>query len=242
MLKTPSLAAFLLTACTVAQADPGYYLVSVYENEGQTNLDYRYWTFRAPGEGETIWPEIGVGYGVTKRWYTELLASYIGDDASNLKLSNLTWQNDYLLTQGQYDFDLALHTLLVRTYGPDGSYALEFGPALQTDFGRVQVNTNLVFEKVFDDTLAQPVQLKYQWQAKYRWKPGFQFGLQGFGELGDWNNWAPREHQSHRAGPMVSGTIKTSGTQAFKYEASYLFGSTYGTPGNMFSMRLQFVF
>jgi hypothetical protein len=84
--------------------------------------------------------------------------------------------------------------------------------------------------------------LKYQWQAKYRWKEGFHCGLQGFGELGDWNQWLPDNQQSHRAGPMISGTLPMGAARAFKYEAAYLFGSTYATPGNMFSMRLQYVF
>ncbi len=240
--KTLVIALAGLLASAAAFADPGYYLVTVYENEGEANLNFRYWTVKFPRAAEVIWPEIGVGYGVTKRWHTELLGSYIGSSGMATRFSSLNWQNDFLLTQGQYDFDLALHTNLIRNHGRPGSSALEFGPVLQTELGRMQINANLIFERNFDSVASTPTQLKYQWQAKYRWKPEFQFGLQGFGELGDWNHWAPRKQQSHRAGPMISGTVPVGATDAIKYQVALLSGSIYGTGGRMFSMRLQYVF
>ena len=242
MTKHLAFASAMLVTCSVALADPGYYLVTVYENEGEVNLDYRYWTVKNRGQTEVVWPEIGIGYGVTKRWYTALLASYIGSSSMATRLSSLNWQNDYLLTQGQYDIDLALHTNLVHNYNRGAGQALEYGPALQTELGRAQINANLVFERSFGRAVPRPTQLKYQWQVKYRWKPGLHFGLQGFGELGEWDNWAVRSRQSHRAGPMVSGTLPLGEDESFKYEMALLNGSIYGKPGYMFSMRLQHVF
>ena len=241
MTKSVFFATAALLASAAAMAAPGYYLVTVYENEGQANIDYRYWTVKPAHSPETVWPEIGLGYGVTKRWYTELYASAIGPSLTNTRLSSLNWQNDYLLTQGQYDFDLALHTNLIHIYG-GGGQAFEYGPVLQTEVGRLQLNGNLVFERTFDRPVFKPTQLKYQWQVKYRWKPAFQFGLQGFGELGEWNHWAPRSRQSHRAGPMISGTLPLGATQEFEYQAAFLTGSIYGTRGHMLSMRLQYEF
>ena len=241
MAKNLVFAAAILLASAPALADPGYYLVTVYENEGEANIDYRYWTVKMPHSPETFWPEIGVGYGVTKRWYTELYASYIGSSGTATRLSSLNWQNDYLLTQGQYDFDLALHTDLIHNYG-GGGQAFEYGPVLQTELGRLQLNANLIFARSFDVPGSPPTQLKYQWQVKYRWKPVFQFGLQGFGELGPWDDWAPRRNQSHRAGPMISGTLPIGATDAFKYQAAFLKGSIYGSPGHMWSVRLQYQF
>jgi len=37
----------LLLACTPVLADPGYYLVTAYDNADQVNVDYRYWTVKA---------------------------------------------------------------------------------------------------------------------------------------------------------------------------------------------------
>ena len=33
-----------LLTCSTSLADPSYYLVTVYDNEGETNLSFRYWT------------------------------------------------------------------------------------------------------------------------------------------------------------------------------------------------------
>ena len=94
----------------------------------------------------------------------------------------------------------------------------------------------------FDAPFSPPPQIKYPWQVEYRWRPALQFGLQGFGELGPWDNWAPRKQQSHRAGPMISGSLPIGTTDAFKYQAAFLKGSVYGTRGTMFSMRLQYTY
>ncbi len=235
-------AGLLLLLPHFALADPGYYLVSVYENEGEKNIDFRYWTVKFPGQPETIWPEIGFGYSVTKRWYTEVYASYIGSAGQATAISSWNWQNDYLLTQGQYPIDVALHTNLYFNQGSGSGYALEFGPAMQTDFGRTQVNANLIFERSFGMTPEPATQLKYQWQVKYRWRPMFQFGLQGFGELGDWDHWAPQKFQSHRFGPVIAGTWSLGGKEAIKYQLAYLNGGIYTRNGYMLSSRMQYAF
>ncbi|HTD04974.1 hypothetical protein [Undibacterium sp.] len=242
MTKSLALAALLLMNCATALADPGYYVVTVYDNQGEKSIDFRYWTIKYPGRAETIWPELGFGYGVTSRWYTELYASYIGSSLSKLNLDTWNWQNDYLLTQGQYPFDLALHSNLARAHDSQEGYTLELGPALQTEVGRLQLNGNVFFERSFRSEYDSPTQMKYQWQTKYRWKPALEFGLQGFGELGPWNHWSPRDQQSHRAGPALFGSLPMGAAQTIKYQASYLTGSIYGRHGNMFSLRLQYVF
>jgi hypothetical protein len=228
---------------TATAADPGYYLVTVYENEGEASVDFRYWTVKFPGQPETRWPEIGFGYGVTKRWYTEVFASYIGSRNEGTHISTLNWQNDYLLTQGQYPFDLAVHTNLISFREPGAGYGLTVGPVFQTDVGRTQLNANVFFERGYDGSERSRTQMKYQWQAKYRWKPGLHFGMRGFGELGDWDDWKPGRKQSHRAGPMIAGAFPIGKTQAFEYQLAYLGGSIYGQRhGRMLSLRLQYLF
>ena len=100
----------MLLCCAAAQADPGYYLASVYENDGAWSVDFMYWSVKQNGAADVVWPEIGVACGVSKRWTTELLASYIGPSISSARLGSLNWQNDLLLRQGQYPVDAALHT------------------------------------------------------------------------------------------------------------------------------------
>lgn len=241
-MKRLIIAFFLFTACFTAMAEPGYYLVTVYDNKDEISVDYRYWTVKFPGKEETIWPELGLGYGVNSRWYTELFVSYIGHSKSDLKIDTWNWQNDFQITQGQYPFDLALHTNVARAHDSDEGYYLEIGPVFQTDVGRVQLNGNLFFERNYHANDASPNQLKYQWQGKYRWQPLLELGILGFGELEDCRDVCPRKKQSHRAGPALFGSFVFDSSLRIKYQAAYLTGSIYGMHGNMLTVRLQAVF
>jgi hypothetical protein len=232
----------LLVACCAAEADPGYYVVTVYDNYEVRTLDFRYWTVKFPNRPEVRWPEVGFGYGISTRWYTELYASFIGSSQMATKLNTWNWQNDVLLTQGEYPLDVAIHTNLTRYANTEEGYAVELGPVLQTDVERTQLNANVFFERAYGGSAAEPMQMKYQWQARYRWRPLLNVGAQGFGELGRWDHWAPHEQQSHRAGPAVFGTLALGERESLLYQAAYLFGSIYGHQGNMFSMRVQLAF
>lgn len=222
---------YLAAAPALALADPGYYLVTPYSQPGQLAVDARYWTVKAPREKATLWPELGLRYGVNSRWTSGLFASYIGETLGTQKLSSLNWQNLLLLTQGQYPFDLGLHAQLIHERG-EGN-VLELGPVLQTEWGRSQLNFNLFFEH--DWASSKGTQLKYQWQALHRLRPGLRLGLQGFGELGRWDAWSQR--QSHRAGPTLR-----LGLAAAELQAGYLWGKTYGSRGDMFTAQLLLPF
>ena len=235
-----------------AHSEPGYYLISTYENAGEKSIDFKFWSVKIPGDPRVSAPDIGFGYGLTRQWYTELSAGYLHTPQTGTQQSDLNWQNDYLLTQGQYPVDVAIHTNIKKYRTPEASRGLEyfgeyrgvnveFGPVLQTEFGRLQVNTNLLFDRTYRSDTPTRLQMKYQWQLKYRFFQQLHLGLQGFGELGDWDHWAPRSAQSHRAGPVVSGVLPI-GAQSLKYEASFLSGSIFAEHAKTFSMRVQYVF
>jgi hypothetical protein len=114
---------------------------------------------------------------------------------------------------------------------------MEFGPVLQTQIWRTQLNFNVFFQREMDNGEHNETELAYQWQVKQRWKRWFSPGLQGFGEVGKWNDWLPSKKQSHRAGPAFFGEAGR-----FKYEAAYLFGKNSGRAANSFSMRVQYLF
>jgi len=231
-----------LLGARCALADPSYYLVTVYDNEGETTLDFRYWTVESKHRRQIVWPEVGVGHGVTSRWYTEVFASAIGPDFWQTRAEALHWQNDYLLTQGQYPFDLALHSKLQFNHDAADGTMLQWGPVLQTEVGRLQLNGNVFFDRTFQAASPVPAEMKYQWQAKYHWRPGLQVGLQGFGELGPWDQWLPASRQSHRVGPVLTGSLSLGRKESLRYSVAYLVGKSYGQQGQMVSVRLQYAF
>ncbi|MDB5849083.1 MAG: hypothetical protein JWP29_2835 [Rhodoferax sp.] len=242
---TPRLfAASLLAAAAAlfadtAAADPGYYVVTIYNDPGLRTVDFRYWNVSRHNRPTTTWPEVGFGWNVNGDWYTEVFVSYIGSSRLPTELSTVNWQNDLLLTHGQYPFDLAIHTQLAVGDSHAEGRTFEFGPALQTDFGRTQVNANVFFERGLGALASEPTQLKYQWQLRHRWRPGLHFGAQGFGELGPWDHWSPRDDQSHRAGPALFGSVP-AGPGTIGWQAAYLTGSTYGRHGHMLSLRVKY--
>lgn len=223
-----------------AAAATGYYLVNIYSDPGQLTLDYKYWNAKRPGSAPVGSPELGVGYGVNSRWYTELYGVALQTAAQGTSFSSMNWQNDVLLTQGEYPFDLAIHTNIEQYRRRDG-YGLEWGPALQTEWWRTQFNLNLFFQRDYRSSQGGPTELVYQWQVRQHWLPLLNIGVQGFGELGKWDNWNRREEQSHRLGPAIFGTVR-AGKQFLKYETAYLFGSNNAHSARSFTMRLQFGF
>jgi hypothetical protein len=227
----------------LACAATGYYMVTVYDVEGQASLDYKYWNAHYKDRATRAMPELGLAYGVTSRWYTELSASWFQIGGKQTRHTGVQWQNDFLLTQGQYDWDVALHTVIERAHDRADGYFLEIGPVLQTEFWRTQFNFNVFFQRVVDNGRSNDTELVYQWQVKHRWKSWLQPGLQGFGEVGKWNDWLPGDKQSHRAGPAVFGYVDVGPRgQQIKYEAAYLIGQNSNRPAKSFAMRVQYIF
>jgi len=227
-----------------ALAGTGYYLVPVYADEGLAGVDYRYWNAKRFGAAPVGSPEVGLSYGVNSRWTTELLGTWIQTDAGGTRLTGQGWQNDLLLTQGQYPFDLAIHTLVQRYQQRSRGMGLEIGPALQTEIGRTQLNFNVFLPRDYHGQTANVTQLAYQWQVKYRWKSALQFGAQGFGEPGHWDDWASTAQQSHRIGPALFGSLYFGAgrSQELRYETAYLIGKNGAINAKSVTLRVQYLF
>lgn len=242
-LLRATLAALVCCACAQqAAAATGYYLVTTYPDEGRRALDFKYWAARPDGVPQLAAPEIGLSYNVNSRWYTELTAAWFKYGSGSNHLEAIEWQNDFMLTQGEWPIDLALHSNIERATDGSGEIGIEYGPVLQTDIGRTQLNLNVFFQRELRAEQREPTELVYQWQIKYRWREKLQWGVQGFGEVGEWNHWLPRAQQSHRAGPALFGSWPLGGRQELKYEAALLVGKNAARHATTFSTRVQYAF
>ncbi|NEX64741.1 hypothetical protein [Noviherbaspirillum galbum] len=236
-----SFALALLCAAGAAQAGTGYYLVTVYEQEGERAVDFRFWSVHTASGATISSPELGVSWSPTREWYANVRAIGLHTSFSGNQFLGIGLQNDFLLTHGQYPFDLAIHTDLTHFRDGANGNEIEFGPVLQTEYGRTQINANVLFSRSYSVPQPEPLEMQYQWQARYRFSQAAQFGLQGFGELGKWNDWDPQRLQSHRIGPVFAGEAP-AGKHAWKYEFAYFIGKVRASPAKTFSMRIQATF
>ena len=188
---------------------------------------------------------VGYGYGAKEYWFTEI---YLKQERNGSDVANLAeWENKFQLTDtGEYPVDFGLITELEAPLSANVPWEFRFGPLFQTDYGRLQLNGNLLFERAFgkadESGVPYSTNFSYQWQAKYRWRPILEFGVQGMGDMGKWNDWNKPSGQSHRIGPAAFGKLALGNRKAIRYNAAWLLGTNSAAPDHTFRMQVEYEF
>lgn len=192
--------------------------------KGERQFELKSGTLKKRSDGRRSDLLFALDYGVSDSWATQFSLEYQREPGQGLRLDSFEWENRFRLTDESWNLPLSIGFLAEIDYFRDHEegYQLRFGPLLQKDLGNLQLNANLLFERHLGETPSRATELGYQWQTKYHWSDDFQFGLQGFGDVGQWDDWAPREDQSHRFGPAVFGEFKFSENRSLEYDAAYL--------------------
>lgn len=227
----------------LVQAGPSDYVVMPSVEFGEKEIDYKFGSART-GEGpRESANSIGFGYGAKDWWFTEIYLKYKSSNFEQTRFDAVEWENKFLLTEtGQYPVDVGLLVEVERPQDRTEGWEVKWGPLFQTEFGKVQLNANVLFERSYHVAQPSHAQLQYQWQAKYRWLHEFEYGVQGFGEMGDWNDWAHSEERIHKLGPAVFGKISLGEHQAIKYNAAWLLGSSTAAPDHTLRMQIEYEF
>lgn len=231
----------------VTRAGPSDYVYTPNVEHGEREVDFKFGSARNRLGDRQQAASIGYGYGASERWFTEIYAKYQGGGGEGSHFDAWEWENKFQLTEtGQYPIDIGLITEIEKPHRKgEPAYEFKFGPLVQTEFGKIQLNANLLFERKFrgndeDATVQHSTEIGYQWQIKYRWQPAVEFGLQGFGEMGKWNNWDPREERNHRFGPALFGKIALGNRQAIKYNAAWLIAASQAAPDHTFRLQVEY--
>ena len=229
-----------------ASANPSEYIYTPAVEQGEREVDFKYGAgLPKPGVPRTQGVSIGLGYGASEHWFTEV---YLKQESSGGQNANLAeWENKFQLTEtGEYPVDLGLITELELPLNANAAREAGIGPLLQAGFGKVQLNGNFIFRRAFGkpDETGTPfvTNLFYQWQVLYRGLPELDVGLQGMGGMGKWNNWSGQSSQGHFAGPAVMGKVVLGERQALRYNAAWLFGLSSAAPRNTFRMQVEYEF
>lgn len=237
----------LLSALNMGNAIAGSadYVYMPTVEAGEKEVDFKFGTAKQQDGTRQNVTSLGFGYGVNEFWFTEVYLKRETEAGNGLTLAE--WENKFQLTEtGKYPFEIGL---IAEFEAPTSNhrepYEFKVGPLFQTEFGRMQLNANLLFERKFGPNDANDnrfTEMGYQWQAKYRLQPSFEFGVQAMGEVGKWNDWDSTAEQNHRLGPAVFGKVLVGNKQAVKYNAAWLIGVSNSAPNNTFRMQVEYEF
>lgn len=223
-----------------ALAGPADYVNVPNVESGEKEIDFKAGTAKLANGERAQQSSIGFGYGVNQYWFTEVYYKHEREGSDAVSIAE--WENIFQLTEtGKYPVDIGLVVEIEAPLNKNQAYELTVRPLFQTEFGKVQLNGNPVITSTYGPNKG-PTQLGYQWQAKYRWKPTFEFGLQGFGGMGKWNNWDAADEQDHKMGPALFGKFDIGTHQAIKYNTAMLFGTSNGAANSTFRMQVEYEF
>lgn len=233
----------LLFAPNLARADAADKIYTPIVEKGEREIEYKA-GYERPGPGtKTMVQVVGFGYGLTDWWASEIEFKYKREDPEKQQYDALEWENIFQLTEtGKYPVDVGLLFEIERPRERTEGYEVKWGPLLQTEFGQWQLNGNVLWERNHRNDVPGPTKLLHQFQAKYRWTKELEFGLQSFGEVGQWNAWLPRPDREHRIGPALFGKLGLGAHRAIKYDLAFLVGTTPATPDKTLRLRLEYEF
>ena len=246
-VKAGALAALAMSCLlipAVSRADPDAYVHSPIVEEGEKELDFKAGTAKnRDGTRESAY-SLGLGWGVNSWWFTEVYAKGHKLPGEGNSFDAWEWENKFQLTEtGKYPVDVGFLLEIERPRDRGEGYEYKWGPLFQADItNKIQGNLNILVEKHIRAAVPEKAELGYQWQVKYRYKPEFEFGAQGFGDVGPWNHWEPSSEQPHIAGPAIFGKLRVGQKQVINYNAGVLFGLTNGAPRNTLRLQAEYEF
>ena len=237
------IAALTLTAGTAAIAGPADYVYTPAVEYGEKEIDFKFGTGRQGDAARESAASIGFGYGATEWWFTEFYVKYKMNSFEPTKYDALEWENKFQLTQqGQYPVDLGLLVEVERPTDRTEGWEVKWGPLLQTEYGKWQLNANVLFQRNYRAAIPSGTVLQYQWQAKYRWEKELEFGVQGFGEVGQWDDWLPGDQRDHKLGPAIFGKLPLGDRQAIRYNVAWLLGASQAAHDHTLRLQLEYEF
>jgi hypothetical protein len=236
--------AFILAQVQAARAaEPSDYVLLPGVVYGERALDLKAGSFSGPGPRESA-GSVAFEYSPTSYWVTELYSAFARSGEGSIHFDAIEWENRFQLTEpGEYAIDWGSVIEVEKPHQAGSGWNLTLGPLMQGEIAeRFQWNFNPLLARNLGGPTAAATLLGYQMQLKYRYQQSFEFGAQGFGDLGPWYHWTPLEQQTHRLGPAVFGKIPMGGRRVLYYNAGWLFGLVRGAPSDTVRAQIEFEF
>jgi len=223
-----ALATFLLAGLGLlhsSQASASHKIYSPIVDFGETELEFRgHYNFDDEANGNdgvdgSQKYKLDFGRGVTPRWFTEVVLEYEHAPGEGGVLAAVEWENVIQLTeQGEYAFDWGVLLEYSHALEDDAADKFEFGPLVQTEFGRQVWTGNLILEVPLSGD--EGVEWEFATRLQRRISPAFEPAVELY--------WSEDELQ---IGPALLGKTRVgAGPTIFAWQAGVLAGLTHSTP------------
>lgn len=235
--------ALLSFAPRPAAANPAGSIYTPAITEGEREIELQFGAVRLRDGSSEVGVSTSFAFAPRAWWAIEF--GIKGQRAAGDRFRYDAWEVEqrFALTEpGRFPVDLGFLLEVERPRDRAEGWELRYGPLLQAQWGDLQGNLNLLFERHLRAESGPGADFGYQWQLRRRADPILDWGAQGIGELGPWRHWNHGVEQSHQLGPAVFGRIKTTPTSAFKYDAALLFGTGGQAPKRALRARLEYEF
>lgn len=240
------LVSMLVLAASAARADPAAYVFVPYDDE-RRELQWAAGVDQSRNGDHHAAQVLAFGFSPRPGWFTQLYAGAAHGEGQGWHGDAVSWLNHLQLLPARGDRAWAGGLYLEAEWPREHDEGREvtIGPTLQWDLAHAQVEANLLWHRAFGASEPSPWQLGYQWQWTRLWRPGVELGLQGFGELGPWDHWAPWAEQSHTVGPAVFWKLRAAGDAReaqWVADAAWLVGVGRGSPRATLRARVRYEF
>ena len=245
------LARLVVPFALAASAQPAWsvdasdYLLLPTVNQGEREID---WRTGIASAGPTMNAQtdyaLGLGYGVTAHWFTELAFHYGQRQGSTLQFRDIAWENILQLAEpGEWPLDIGISFEVERSQRSQDQLDVTGGVLLQKEFGAVQANLNILLTHVIEGPEPATTRVQFQSQLKYRYSEPFEFGVQAFNNVSSYRStWAPYSDQVHRIGPVALGKFKFGRERSLSYNAAFLVGTTDRSPDRTLRFQIEYEF
>ena len=243
MMRSALVASALGIVATVAHAEANDYVRTPAVEYGEKEIDFRSGYQRNRDTGSESASALGVGWGATPWWFTEIYAKYHREPGERTAFDAWEWENRFQLTDtGKYPVDVGFLLEIERPKERSDGYELTFGPLFQMEWDRIQGNFNVLLQRHVRSAEEFDTELHYQAQLKYRYAEKLEWGAQAFGNVGRWDRWSSSSTQEHKIGPALFGKLRVAQHAAIKWNAGLLFGLTDKSPRTTLRVQAEYEF
>jgi len=188
--------------------------------------------------------KFSLGYGLTDWWFVEAYGAWAKDPGGTTHFDGTEFESVFQLTEpGEYwaNFGLLAEYERVQDRKTD-SDEIAVGALIERDFGPMTTDVNLMFPRQIGPQISEHgIGFGYRLQARWRYLPQFQPGLEAYGDLGPIGALNPLREQQHLLGPAVQGRFTLGSIPGnLQYNIAWLFGLTRESPGGALKLILEY--